>query len=368
MPSYMVSQPSAVDHRFATNARRASLWIMERRPASPHLVSGAWTRKVADALERLGMDAEAICANAGVDHGTITNTGARLPRDDLVRFWNAAEEMSDDVLLGLHAGEHTGARYTHVLSMLMATGKTLGDGIEHGLRYQHIMADGEWASLEHKGDDYVVRIDGVQDALQTNKHQREMMLSTICELLRVITLRAFEPREVRFPHRFRGLAEEYDRVFGCPVVFDHSATELVFDKAMWCLELGMWDPVLSGQLESLAAERQEHIEDPGILGSVVLAIRGFLPQNTCDLETVARSLGMSDRTLQRRLHEERTSFREALDATRRSIVDAGLERGVSEEELARRVGFATVRVLRRSQARWAEEDSEEANNGARNHS
>ncbi|MEM8606872.1 MAG: AraC family transcriptional regulator ligand-binding domain-containing protein [Myxococcota bacterium] len=333
---------------------------MNRDPASLHLVSGAWTRKVTDALERLGMDAEEICKNSGVDHAAMTDPEARFPRDDLVRFWNAADQMSDDPLLGLHAGEQTGARYSHVLSMLMSSGKTLGDSVEFGLRYQHLMADGNWASLGRRGVDYVVRIDRVQDALLTNDHQREMMVSAICELFRVITLGAFKAKEIHFDHSFRGLVEEYERVFECPVMFDQEATALVFDENMWSLELAMWDPALSGVLEALAAERQEQLEDAGVLGSVVLAIRGLLPNQVCDLEAVARAVGMSDRTLQRRLQEERTTFREVVDATRRSIVETGLASEVSHAELARRAGYASVRVLRRSVARWQEEDAVDA--------
>ena len=346
--------------RVRAEMRCVILATMGNEKLSLHRISGAWTRKVMDSLERLGMDAEEICVRAKVDHQLLHDANSRVPRDALARFWAAAAAMSDDPLLGLHAGEQLGARYNHVLAMLMFTGKTLGDGIRLGLRYKHIIMDGRWAALDESGSDRVLHFDRVEDHLPTHHHQVEMLITASHELLRTITVNAFRPKEVRFAHRFRGLAREYERVFGCPVLFEQPRTEIVIAEGTWTLELEIWDPMLSGRLESLAAEVENYIDEPGLVGSVSLAIRRILPRGPCDLETVAKSLGMSDRTVQRRLHEQGTSFRELLDATRHSIVSAGIDQNVSRQELTRRAGFASTRALQRSLDRWAEESNPSA--------
>ena len=59
---------------------------------------------------------------------------------------------------------------------------------------------------------------------------------------------------MRFGHPYRGLLEEYERVFECPVRFGQPHTAMVIGEDLWQLRLEIWDPVLSERLESLAAE------------------------------------------------------------------------------------------------------------------
>lgn len=304
------------------------------------------------AFERLGMDAEAICRRAGLDYDVLTAPTARIPRDDYVRFWEAATELSDDSVLGLHAGEQMATRSNHILAMLAISGRTIGDGVTVGLRYQNILADGEIVSIEQDGSDTVLSFHEIEDVLPFGVHQSEFLVSMGQSLLHTMTLGAFRTKEVRFAHRYRGSLEEYERLFECPVLFEQPHTAIVMAAEMWNMELEAWDPVLRNRLESIAAELHENIQAPGFVGSASQAIRRLLPHGKCDLAATAKELRISDRTLQRRLHEEGTSFRELLEATRRAIVRDGIGRSVSSEEIARRAGFASERALQRAVSRW----------------
>ncbi|MFG6196247.1 helix-turn-helix domain-containing protein [Nonomuraea sp. JJY05] len=71
------------------------------------------------------------------------------------------------------------------------------------------------------------------------------------------------------------------------------------------------------------------------------------------LDQVAGQLAMSPRTLQRRLRDEGTSWREELERLRRRRVDRLLrETTLSVESIAARVGFTDSRALRRAIHRW----------------
>lgn len=304
------------------------------------------------AFEHLGMDAEAICRRAGLDHDVMSTPSARIPRDDYIRFWEAAAELSDDTVLGLHAGEQMSPRRNHILAMLAISGRTVGDGVTVSLRYQNIVADGELVSIEQDGSDTLLRFHLIEDLRPFGIHPTEFVIAMGQGLLHTMTLGAFRTKEIRFAHRYRGCLEEYERVFDCPVLFEQPYTAMVIAEEMWNLKLEVWDPVLRNRLEAVAAELNENIQAPGFVGSASRAIRQLLPRARCDLAATAKELRMSDRTLQRRLQEEGTSFRELLEATRRAIVGDGIERSVSSEEIARRAGFASERALQRAISRW----------------
>ncbi|HSN81469.1 MAG TPA: helix-turn-helix domain-containing protein, partial [Polyangiales bacterium] len=83
------------------------------------------------------------------------------------------------------------------------------------------------------------------------------------------------------------------------------------------------------------------------------------------IEAVAASLHMTPRTLQRRLQEDGTSFRALMDATRRSILLAAVERRQTPVEIMRYAGYTNVRSFRRALKRWnLPAMDEEASEGA----
>jgi AraC-like DNA-binding protein len=72
-----------------------------------------------------------------------------------------------------------------------------------------------------------------------------------------------------------------------------------------------------------------------------------------DIEAIARKMGVSRRTLQRRLADAGTSFRDAVDAARREVALAELARGASSmTDLAFLLGFSEHSAFARAFRRW----------------
>jgi AraC-like DNA-binding protein len=86
---------------------------------------------------------------------------------------------------------------------------------------------------------------------------------------------------------------------------------------------------------------------------VVDAIESRVDFAEADLARVARALGATARTVQRRLEEERTSFREVVDGARRRHAESMLASRMPAARVAEALGFADTRSLRRAAARWA---------------
>jgi AraC-like DNA-binding protein len=70
------------------------------------------------------------------------------------------------------------------------------------------------------------------------------------------------------------------------------------------------------------------------------------------LEVVARRLGMSPRTVQRRLERDSTSWRAESDAVRRERASRLQGEGLSRAAIAARLGYSDARSLRRAVHRW----------------
>jgi AraC-like DNA-binding protein len=98
-------------------------------------------------------------------------------------------------------------------------------------------------------------------------------------------------------------------------------------------------------------EKTLSLRDP--LARIRTTINDQLKSGTCKLETVAKSLGMSQRSLQRHLESEGTSFRELTDAIRQSMASRYLrESNLALTEIAFLLGFSELSSFSRAVRNW----------------
>src|SRR5262249_16383362 len=142
-------------------------------------------------------------------------------------------------------------------------------------------------------------------------------VASSCRLMRWLTLQAARAHEVYFRHRCPGSPAEYESVFGCPVRFNMRENGAALSRATLAERLVSANEELAAQLEP-QARAGVGSRAAGFRDAVVLALRaGQMDRESCRREVIARRLGVSARTLQRRLGDAGTSFGEVLDETRR---------------------------------------------------
>jgi AraC-like DNA-binding protein len=144
----------------------------------------------------------------------------------------------------------------------------------------------------------------------------------------------------------------YRRYFRCPVLFDQPETALVGPAALADCELP-----LANRLMAMAAEKTlfENIPTRAIrllplrLRRLLMRYYGAFPS----LENAASDLGMSGRTLRRKLAEEGTTYQQELDAVREKLAKQYFQRGgESVTEVSLMLGFADSSVFAKAFRRW----------------
>jgi AraC-like DNA-binding protein len=134
-------------------------------------------------------------------------------------------------------------------------------------------------------------------------------------IIRELLGRGWEPLSVCFAHPRPATLDAYHEVFGARLTFDHSFTGLVFIADQLDARNTMSDPLLQPYarqfLESMPAPRGATVPD-----QVRELVDVFLPLGRCSTLQVARSLGVTQRTLHRRLAGEQESFSSIVNATR----------------------------------------------------
>lgn len=316
--------------------------------------SAGLARLMLEAMAEAGFDTAALCAAADLVPGQWAEPEDRVPVDALTRLWHEAERRSADPHLGLHIGERAQPRAITVVSYLLMSSPTVREGLEKVIRYRHLMSQAiELSLVEIDGGRAELRFDLSDGDLPHTQHQIEYMGVVVAKFNQWLTGRDFRPVETRFRHPAPADTAEHRRVFGAPVVFGADTNCLVVEAAFLSRPSVHADPQMHRLHEEFAQRHLVTLEDRSVVRRVKDELAGLLECGPRDLESIARRLDMSPRTLQRRLAEEGSTFQDALDAVRRDTCLSQLETSnLPVTELVYLAGFAEPSTFYRAFKRW----------------
>jgi AraC-like DNA-binding protein len=184
----------------------------------------------------------------------------------------------------------------------------------------------------------------------------EMTVAVFVARFRQGTGGRFQPSRVLVRAGAPGRSAVHEALLGVPVETGAPAAALVMDEAAWRLPLRGADPCLRGVLQQALVA--SGLEAPGVsdLEQAIRArLRDALPAATATPVRVARLLGMSERTLQRRLGESGSSFTALLEDFRRAEAMRLLaDTDVALAEVAARLGYAEQTSFTRAFRRWSD--------------
>jgi AraC-like DNA-binding protein len=145
----------------------------------------------------------------------------------------------------------------------------------------------------------------------------------------------------------------YGRELGVPVRFDRSHTAMVIPESLLDRECATADPAMfASAIDRLEAKQRQLDDEHSVIGHVEVLLDASGDAGV-PVEEAASALGMSRRSLTRRLSEAGTSFRAVRDHHRRSRAELLLrDRSLDLDEIAWRLGYGNVANLGRATRRW----------------
>ncbi|WP_246048263.1 helix-turn-helix domain-containing protein [Hankyongella ginsenosidimutans] len=181
----------------------------------------------------------------------------------------------------------------------------------------------------------------------------DLTFATLVELSRRGTGTNIVPWAVEFSRK-RSASDHYARYFGVPVRFGCTRNALIFHAADFDQPFpGHNAAMIALMSEALNSELQQLDRPVTVSQQVVSALKSRLPSGRPEIGDVARQLGFSERTLQRRITEEGTSFKELLvearqETCRRLLADLA----VQIDEIAYLLGYQDTRSFYRAFKDW----------------
>jgi AraC-like DNA-binding protein len=311
-------------------------------------------RALVAGVESIGVDRARLLAAAGLAATLLDDADARLSLAEYGRVVRAALATSGDPALGLHMGEQANTGSFDVLGHLAEHSSCLREALELSAQYSRIVAEGPRLELREAGDAVTVRLPLLAGESPELRMAAEYATSALLQLARRYAGRDAQPRRVFFAYGPPAHRAEYTRVFGGREQFSHAFTGIELERSWLDRAQLTHSPELSVLLKGRAELLLARIDrDAPATERVKRWLVSQDLQTKPTMETIARELGMSARSLRRRLREERATYDALVEAARvihakRMLADP--RRSVQETAYA--MGFATPGAFSRAFKRW----------------
>jgi len=284
-------------------------------------VLAVWARAIAEDLRKHRKDTAALFAEAGIALRTINHDGARIPWKSQAHLLEIATRELGDSCYGLHLSAKVEIRDADALAYIGLASRTLGEALANFERYARVFNEGARIELSTDGDTAIVELNSVDASILHQPQQMEFSAGVLVHAYRFLTGRNITPIEVGFVHDRHDGRRELTRFFGGKVAYLQNHVRILLKLEDLNIPIATADnrllKILQAYCETVLRDYGCH--DEGLLPKVERTVMDLLPQGQARAKVIAEQLGLSDRTLTRRLSDLGTSFDGILDRLRHQL-------------------------------------------------
>ena len=326
----------------------------EQDLASIPLAGGGLTRLAVARLKSAGVLVAPILRRVGLTPELIAEPEERLSvRSQIALLDEVAIALKDDCI-GFTLARDFDPRELGLLYYVMASSQTLGDSLKRVARYSQITNEALVVGYR-EGNRLIINLSYSGVPRHSERHQIEFCMFAVLRLCRLLTGQNLVPQNFSIAHHRSGGSSEMARFVGTKVEFGADRDEFALNPDVRELPLIHADTHLNDLLlkycEAALADRRGDVSQ--LRTRVENSISPLLPHGRVLVEDVARSLGMSKRTLARRLSCEGLNFTEILQQLRRDLSVRYLDdRRLHVSKIAWLLGFHEVSAFTHAFKRW----------------
>jgi len=316
-------------------------------------VSISMVRALVEMLEQSGVAREKFLGLAGFDLEKLEQRDARVPACDYGALQELALDFTKDEALGLHMAEAADSFSYDLVAHLVGCAATLRDGIETLLEFHALLMDRRhWRLLEESRTATLLYWVGGRSS-RCQRFNAEFTMTAFVRMLRHFARRA-RPERVAFQHCAPAYSPEYTRIFEGSERFEQPFTGIVFDRTLLgCAPLHA-DAELHAALRAEAEKRVARIRRKLKFSD---RVRDYLLERATpdrrDMDAAARALGISARSLRRRLAEEGSCYSVIVEESLAVLAKRLLWNDDSSiEAIAYTMGFSDPSAFYRAFRRW----------------
>lgn len=320
-----------------------------------YVVPLAWIAHVAAVR---GYDAPDVLGGlraADLSPRTLDRPGTFVTARQFAAFIEEAARIAGEDFYGLDVGRRYDVRASGIVAYVSLACATVRESLRNACRFGTISDTSADYALNEKAGEAFFRLETRSPQIRMSRHATEFKVAMVLEACRVWVGPALRPKEAHLSVTRSGSLREAERRLGCTARYGMEATGLVFAATQLDLAPRMSDPYLLDLLERVATEcfaKRPPVPDAFRI-RVERLLLDALPKGTPTAGQVANALGISERTLARRLGAEGAPFGQVLDDLRRDMALGYLDDpGISLSQVAYLLGYGDQSAFSNAFRRW----------------
>ncbi|MEM7059434.1 MAG: AraC family transcriptional regulator ligand-binding domain-containing protein [Pseudomonadota bacterium] len=329
------------------------LRVEQHDPIYLSTVSAAFIQDWLEALSvRYDLEASsALLKSAGFGSEQI-NPDHRVTLSQIARLYQLAAIETGDEMMGLWSRPIRPRALQHLVTVMREAGSPTS-ALFRFSTFWNLLLDDFRVELQTPSGQAALKLIPYTTSTQPQRFGHMLLLKLAHGLLSWLTGAETQVKDVQFAFGRPDFARDYAVVFPCQVYFDAEHTGITF-------ETDTFGPLIKRTGTEASEFLQRAPLDWIFTGSRAhlygLRVRAFMFGATweaCRLPDAAASLGVTPRTLIRRLSDEGTSFQDIKDALRRDMAIRSLQHGdASIDSIALETGFSAPANFHRAFRKW----------------
>ena len=313
---------------------------------------GNWGQTLVEDLRRQGVSDQALVGNSGINIRSLDGDEPVISFADLAQLFERAAKVTNDDLVGLKHGQNCDYRRGGLIAYAGITSPTVCHLLENLERYQRITGDALNVNTIALEQDGIVEWHFTVPRGVIRKQYVEFSASLLLNIIRRQTNRRITPLKLEFRHFRKTNTKPFSVYFGCPVSFGANENRVRFKTDDLALPLESADDRLFVILKKFCEDtlKKHRSDKTSLVVSVEKAIASDPSQSQ---DQVATELGMSARTLARRLTESGTTFFGIVEAYREAMAKNMLADSTFQiTEIAFVLGYSDASSFSTAFKRW----------------
>lgn len=307
---------------------------------------------IPDILQKQGHDPSVVAASAGFELRLLDDPDNMISYLTADRLLSRCAAVTRCEHFGLLIGKTVSPSHLGLAGYLTRTAKDVSSALETLVEHLDLHDRGGVPTLHRLPDESSLGYTIYQQGTEATAQIYDLAIAAAYNILRAVCGEGWSAKRILLSRPRPSNEAPYKHFFHAPVHFETKESAVVFPSHWLDQPVPSSDPLLFRYLSDQAREMhaQLHVD---LVSELEPLLYQCLKNQECHVTTVARYLGIHERTLNRRLHAEGTTFRQELERARQTLSQRLLSTTtVPMVEVASSVGYSDVSTFSRAFKRW----------------
>ncbi len=302
-----------------------------------------------DKFQEFGVNPADAFAVAGVDQHILPGGHGTIPLANFTRMAEYVGEAASNSAASWLIGENYDLAELGEVGAAVTSAKTLGSALRRLTDNFELLQDSSRLSLETDADAATISYRILDPSIWPRYHDALFSMGIIAKIVRMAVPDAMESFELGFECSKRDTGLHLSQ---SQMAFECEANSIRIPIAL--LDRAMPTSQVSSDLKSLSSALTEKRRSRSACERLADIIFGRLSDGDINQDCLASEIGMSSRTMRRRLADEATSFQQLLDECRmrQAVLEFQVRPFASIADVALRLGYAEHSTFTRAFSRW----------------